>query len=83
MSANAAALIPVVLVAVGFAIFCFVDVVRADEVRLLPRWAWAVISLISVPLGGIVYLIRTTPDCCGTPRASASAGGGSGSRLSR
>jgi ABC-2 type transport system ATP-binding protein len=57
MSSHAAALIPVVLVAVGFAIFCLVDVARAEEVRYLPRWAWAVISLISVPLGGIVYLI--------------------------
>jgi len=52
-----AALIPIVVVAVGFEVFCLVDVVRADEVRYLPRWAWAVICLISIPLGGIAYLI--------------------------
>jgi hypothetical protein len=57
MSSQAAALIPIVLVAVGFVIFCLVDVVRAESVRFLPRWAWAVICVISIPLGGIVYLI--------------------------
>ena len=57
MSPVVAALIPLVLVAVGFAVFCLVDVVRADEVRHLPRWAWAVLCLISIPLGGVAYLI--------------------------
>jgi hypothetical protein len=57
MSSVVAALIPIVVVAVGFEVFCLVDVVRADEVRYLPRWAWAVICLISIPLGGIAYLI--------------------------
>ncbi len=57
MSSVVAALIPIVVVAVGFEVFCLVDVVRADEVRYLPRWAWAAICLISIPLGGIAYLI--------------------------
>jgi len=57
MSSVVAALIPIVVVAVGFEVFCLVDVVRADEVRYLPRWAWAVICLISIPLGGSAYLI--------------------------
>jgi hypothetical protein len=56
MSAPAAALVPIVVVAVGFAIFCLVDLARADQARYLPRWAWAVICVISIPLGGIVYL---------------------------
>jgi hypothetical protein len=57
MSSEAAALIPIVVVAVGFEIFCLVDVARAEEVRYLPRWAWTVVCLISIPLGGIAYLI--------------------------
>jgi hypothetical protein len=57
MSSHAAALIPIVLVAVGFVIFCLVDVWRTEEVRYLPRWLWTVVCLISVPLGGIVYLV--------------------------
>lgn len=53
---NPAALVPLVLVAVGFVVFCMVDLSRAGEVRYLPKWAWAVICVVSVPLGGIVYL---------------------------
>jgi phospholipase D-like protein len=26
-------------------------------VRYLPKWAWVLICLVSVPFGGIVYLI--------------------------
>ena len=57
LSSHAAAVIPIVLVAVGFVIFCLIDVVRAEAVRYLPRWVWAIVCLISVPLGGIVYLV--------------------------
>jgi hypothetical protein len=53
----AAALVPIVVIAVAFVVFCLVDLARADQVRYLPRWAWAIVCLVSVPLGGIVYLI--------------------------
>jgi uncharacterized membrane protein len=52
-----AALGPVLLVAVGFVIWVVVDIVRSSSVRVLPKWAWIVLSVISVPLGGIVYLL--------------------------
>ncbi|MEX1281441.1 MAG: PLD nuclease N-terminal domain-containing protein [Acidimicrobiia bacterium] len=51
-----AALVPVIVVAVGFVAFCLVDIAR-HEVRHLPKWLWALICLLSVPLGGIVYLL--------------------------
>ena len=47
---------PLVVIALAFVVFCLVDLRRA-EVRYLPKWAWAIICLISVPLGGIVYLV--------------------------
>jgi Phospholipase_D-nuclease N-terminal len=34
-----------------------VDLRRAERVRFLPKWAWAIICVNSIPLGGIVYLI--------------------------
>ena len=51
-----AALLPIALIAVAFVAYCLVDIVRG-EVRYLPKWAWAVICLLSVPLGGLVYLV--------------------------
>ena len=52
-----AALLPVLLVVVGFIGFCLVDLIRRPAVRYLPRWAWGLICCISVPLGGIIYLV--------------------------
>jgi len=53
----AAAVIPLLLAIIAFVIFCLADVIRSEKVRYLPRWAWAVICLISMPWGGIAYLI--------------------------
>ncbi|HLT96384.1 MAG TPA: PLD nuclease N-terminal domain-containing protein [Acidimicrobiia bacterium] len=51
-----AALAPIIVVAVVFVVYCLVDLARHD-VRYLPKWAWAIICVVSVPLGGIVYLL--------------------------
>ncbi|MDJ0664160.1 MAG: PLDc N-terminal domain-containing protein [Acidimicrobiia bacterium] len=53
---NWAALAPILLLSLGFVIWCFVDISR-NEVRYLPKWLWAIICVISIPLGGIVYLL--------------------------
>ena len=50
-------LIPLGLaLAVGLDAFCLVDIVRAPQVRYLPKWAWALICLIQIPGGGIMYM---------------------------
>ena len=51
-----AALAPDIVAAVGFVVFCLVDIAR-HEVRHLPKWLWALICVLSIPLGGIVYLL--------------------------
>ena len=50
------ALLPFVVLAIGFVAFCLYDIAR-HGVRYLPKWAWALICVISIPLGGIVYLL--------------------------
>ena len=44
---------------VGFALFCFVDVLIAREaaVKVLPRWGWVVAILVFPILGGAAYLV--------------------------
>jgi len=45
--------------AAGFVVFCLVDIVRAEQVRYLPKWAWAILGLgigLTIPFGGILYL---------------------------
>jgi ABC-2 type transport system ATP-binding protein len=67
--------IPVVAVAVGFAAWCLVDLARAVQVRYLPKWVWAVVICVSVPGGGLVYLLvgKARP-AAGTPWTSPAAG---------
>lgn len=50
-----AAIAPVLVLLVAFLAYCLMDLFKS-EVRHLPKWAWAVICLVSVPFGGIVYL---------------------------
>ena len=44
---------------VGFALFCFVDVLIAREaaVKVLPRWAWVVAILVFPLMGAAGYLL--------------------------
>ena len=62
MSPVVAGLIPLIIIALAFDVFCLVDLVRAEEVRYLPRWAWAVVIVcVSAPLGGMAYLVAGKP----------------------
>ena len=50
------ALIPVIVIAAGFAVYCLNDLRLTPGVMYLPRWAWALVIVLSVPAGGIAYL---------------------------
>jgi hypothetical protein len=56
MDINWAAFAPIIVLAVAFVGYCLFDLSR-NQPRLLPRWAWALICVVSVPLGGVVYLL--------------------------
>ena len=40
----------------GFAAFCLADIARSQSVRYLPKWAWALVCVVQIPSGGIIYL---------------------------
>ena len=50
-------LIPVL--GIGWVAFCLFDLVRAKQVRYLPKWGWAILCCgigLTIPFGGILYL---------------------------
>jgi hypothetical protein len=50
-------LIPVL--GVGWVMFCLFDLIRAKQVRYLPKWGWAILCCgigLTIPFGGILYL---------------------------
>jgi hypothetical protein len=49
-------LLVIAVLAIGFDAYCLLDIARAAHVRYLGKWAWTLICLIQIPLGGIVYL---------------------------
>jgi hypothetical protein len=49
-------MVPVLPAAACFAAFCLIDLALARRVRYLPKWGWAIVCLIQIPLGGIMYL---------------------------
>jgi hypothetical protein len=51
-----AAVVPLVVLGLGFVVYCWVDISR-HEVRYLPKWAWVLLATLSIPLGGIIYLL--------------------------
>ncbi len=50
-----AAIVPIVVVCLALVGFCWFDI-AGSEVQYLPKWAWALICLASIPLGPIAYL---------------------------
>lgn len=50
------ALIPIIVLAIAYVVWIISDIQRS-EVQHLPKWGWIVVSLVSIPFGGIVYLL--------------------------
>jgi hypothetical protein len=45
------------VVAVGIAVYALVDLIRAGQVRHLEKPWWALIICLTIPWGGLAYLI--------------------------
>ncbi len=66
-------LVAVIVLAVGFVVFCLVDLVRAEKVRYLPKWLWAILCMsvgLTIPFGGILYLVAGKDRCPKQPSPS-------------
>jgi hypothetical protein len=50
-------LIPVILLELILLIVAVVDLIRRENVRYLPKWAWALIVVFIQIIGPIVYFI--------------------------
>ena len=48
-------IIPLVMLIVIYFGVCFYSLLKSAKVKHLPKWGWALICIISIPLGGIVY----------------------------
>lgn len=80
-----------IVAVVIFTIFVtvFAAAAPASRVRVLPKWVWVLLCVISTPLGGILYLTLGRP-LYGTDGSNgngaysgSSTGSGGGSRKSR
>ena len=60
-------LIPVLVLAAGFVVFCEADLARAAQVRYLPKWVWAIFCM------GIGLTIPHRRDCLPGVREGAQA----------
>jgi hypothetical protein len=49
-------LIPLVLVQLGLAIFCLMDLSRRERTKG-PKWLWAVLIIFGELIGPVVYLL--------------------------
>jgi len=56
MPPGALTAVAAILVAAVFEGYCLVDCARATEVRYFSQWTWAIIMLITIPFGGMLYL---------------------------
>lgn len=50
-------ILPVLAVALAFVGYCWYDLARMPGTRYLPKWAWAIVCVVTIPLGGLAYLL--------------------------
>ena len=50
-------LLPLLIIEIGLLVIALVDLIRRENVKHLPKWAWAVIIIVVNFIGPIAYLI--------------------------
>jgi ABC-2 type transport system ATP-binding protein len=55
------ALLPLIALTLGLAVYSLVRLIRAARAEYLPKWAWALLIVLVIPWGAIVYLLLSRP----------------------
>ncbi|WP_036529290.1 PLDc N-terminal domain-containing protein [Nocardia sp. CNY236] len=55
------AVVPLVLIGLAFVVFCWWDLYRAPHTRVFGKSIWAVLCVVTIPLGGLAYLVFGRP----------------------
>lgn len=66
---NFSAWLPLFIVFAVFTVWCLWHLARND-VSFMPKWAWALLIVVAMPLGGIIYVLVSVFDA-GEHRADA------------
>jgi len=48
--------LPLIIIGALLIAYCWYDIARTDRPLLVPKWLWAVLVLVLVPIGPIAYL---------------------------
>ncbi len=50
-------LIPLLIIMIAYILFLVYDILNNKETKFLPWWLWIIVSCLSIPFGGIIYLL--------------------------
>lgn len=50
-------MIPLILIVIVYLTYCLYDLIKVPNVKIFSKWIWGVIICISIPFGGVVYIL--------------------------
>ncbi|TPR12312.1 hypothetical protein DY048_07905 [Apilactobacillus timberlakei] len=54
---NLRIIIPLIFIFFLYLYLCINFILKTNQTRFLPKWLWAILCVISIPLGGILFII--------------------------
>lgn len=54
---NLRIIVPLILIFLIYVYICIDFLLKTNNTKFLPKWLWAIFCLLSVPLGGILFII--------------------------